>query len=202
MGDLGEANCATQRLLIDNSRLMEAHWNNLMDLSECIFRKLIDFDKDGLDADFLCAGPSIRGCREVEDFISALRKQVPKSQGVSLVPEVPIGVAAALGAHFTDYRTRLDRSIAGYGLRPPKDVTVIILTNGLWVDNDDQKVEVENAIIGFVEELKRSRRGHFSNRGFSIQLVQFGDDPRVTEAFKKLDDGIVHGSGEYVAFGE
>ncbi len=99
--------------------------------------------------------------------------------------------------HFNNYRNRLDRSIAPGGSLPtPKGVTFLVLTNGLWVRSDDQNTDVEKAIIGFVKELEKDRRGTVWKRGFSIQFVQFGDDPDAAALFQKLDDEIVSQSGE------
>jgi len=173
---------------------MDKHWDDLMDLSECIFRKLVHFDKDGIDADFLCTGKKIRDCKNVDKFRDELAQQTPKRQKVS---EVPIGVADVLTNHFNNYRNRLDRSIAlGGNLPAPKGVTLLVLTNGLWVRNDDQNDYVEKAIIGFVKELEKDRRGTVRKRGFSIQFVQFGDDSDAAALFQKLDDEIVSQSGE------
>ena len=176
---------------------MSQHWDNLIVLAECIFRKLVDFDKDGIDLDFLCTTKTINACKSCDIFMSEIHKQAPHEQKVA---EVPIGVAKALGTRFDDYRNRLDRSILPMTkYPPPKEVTLLVFTNGLWLLDNGQKDHVETAIIGFVKELSKDRRGTIRTRGFSIQFIQFGDDEKAKRLLVELDDGIEAKCGEYVA---
>jgi hypothetical protein len=163
---------------------MKAHWNDATNLVACIVGKLVDFDSDGLNLDFHHGYRKIRQCRTLSPFFDMMEKESPKKKAA---PPVPTDVRRDLRDIFIKHRNDVDLYSQRRASRP-KAVTVIVLTKGLWTSNGTQAQDVEDAIVGFITELKKPIWAslNLGHRHFSLQFVQFGNDPHATRTIQDV----------------
>lgn len=153
----------------------------------CLACKLFDFDSDGLDFEFMVGDRKIRNEKNIETILDALKREAPHPHdGQEVAPDV----ATDLNRVFMRYRDRLEKhSRLHRPVDQHKDMTVLLVTNGLWTGNGSQEEKVEREIIKIIDYLiKVSKTTILSS--FSIEFVAFGNDDRAIKAFKHWDDDL------------
>jgi hypothetical protein len=180
-----------QKLLVDNGTTMSAHWADITKTVATLVAVLGAYDADGLDMSFFFGGETVSGSKDPVDFLKALRLGRPLQEAGFKTKLLP-----ALGKLFFEYKAGLQTYLSDTDKhKRPKDVTIMVLTDGVWEGCD--KYLVGTKIIGFVETLKDMLSNQMEERPFSIQFIQFGGNKlEGTDPFPYLDDELEQQCGQ------
>ncbi|KAL8690381.1 MAG: hypothetical protein Q9218_004160 [Villophora microphyllina] len=160
--------------LVDNAESMKGDWFRATYLLETLVMKAFGQDPDGMDLNFTTGTVKITQEEKSSVFVNKMEQGSPK-QGVGT------NMVESLSKIFDQYLSRL-RTSRGH----VRDVTLIVLTDGLW-SGTTRKEGVEEKIVEFLAELNRLDHG-MKHRPFSIEFVRFGDDADAARRLKKLDN--------------
>ena len=163
-----------QKFLVDNAESMKTGWYRATYLLETLVMKAFHQDPDGMDLNFTTGTVKVEGKDKSSVFVTGMEKGHPKLG-------VTTNMVESLSKIFNDYVTRLRNS-----RQTTRDATLIILTDGLWAGTN-RKQGVKEKIIQFLQVLD-SLHHSMKHRPFSIEFVQFGDDPVATRRLKHLDN--------------
>ena len=177
------------KFLVDNASSMTEHWDEATFLLETLVKKAAPFDPDGMDLYFTLGREGVQGKRKAEPFRSAMTKARPK-------PGWSTDMTGALERIFKEYfdtvaeRRRKRKS-------PKEDLTLIILTDGIWGATDD-KEEVGRYVVTVLKKLEELGIYGFKKRPVSIEFVQLGDDDDATLRLEALDNDMPVKGYKYV----
>ncbi|KAL1606266.1 hypothetical protein SLS60_003668 [Paraconiothyrium brasiliense] len=193
------------KFLVDNSSSMIPYWAEAIYLLETLVLMAKRSDKDGMDLYFTIPDQrksrdrpfqaTLQGAKSESQFRKAMEEKDPK-KGLWTDTDM----IAPIENIFDEFLNPSEdlKQLKSIMKRPKKTqggskaLTLLILTNGTWGAMDP------DAINGCIEKLLKdlSERGLIGNskKGFdrhvSIEFIQFGDDPTVTERLRALDDGM------------
>ncbi|KAJ4419040.1 hypothetical protein N0V82_005163 [Gnomoniopsis sp. IMI 355080] len=175
--------------LVDNASTMTNFWKHASYLLRVLVWRSLEYDKDGMEL-FFTNGASSLGLKpkkkqKVVDFTKKMDEAKPKpDEGVKT--DMKASLEAILGSHMRQHR--VDQVMK-------RELTVLVLTDGLWEANDDQ--DVEEYLVSFIKTNKagwgwddnapgkQSRR-----RPISIQFIRFGHHPKAIARLRHLDDEL------------
>ncbi|KAL9032270.1 MAG: hypothetical protein Q9214_008038, partial [Letrouitia sp. 1 TL-2023] len=163
-----------KKFLVDNAESMRSDWFQATYLLETLVLKAFGQDPDGMDLNFTTGTVKVEQNEDASVFADKMKHGYPKS-GVST------NILDSLGKIFNQYLNRV-RTLR----HQTNDVTLIVLTNGLWAGTT-QKEAVKDKVIEFLEELDRLHH-NMKHRPFSIEFVQFGNDKDASRRLKDLDN--------------
>jgi hypothetical protein len=176
-----------KKFLVDNAESMSPHWYKATYLLETLLLKAAGQDEDGMDLSFTSGNISVEGRRGESKFIKAMRDSDARPrQGIRTNMKKPLGEILddyLQEAIYLREQRKLKKSVP-----KSKNLTLIILTDGMWEGMDD-KDGVNDKIITFAKELK-GVIGNLKDRPVSIEFVQFGDDPDATYRLWRLDNDL------------
>jgi len=164
---------------VDTAASMREFWEDVSFACLTLTMKLAGLDKDGLDLIFTGNQSwNVRNAefKAAERFKTALGRAKPKQLRHG-VPAIETDMATTLGEIFDEY-LKNDRR---------KRMTLLVLTNGRWERNRDDRL-VEETIADFVKKL--NKEGRTEKRRFTIQFISFGSDPTAIERLRSLDDEL------------
>jgi len=184
-----------QKYVVDNAETMQEFWDETKFLLETLVMKCKGIDKNGMDLMFTAGNVMVENSDNVNKFSEAMENEyaIPRKHRKT-------NMSSVLGCIFRDYLNELDNLKEPKGKKKQglfrskskekrvKDVTLLVLTDGIWAGNP-RRDEVDNTIINFVKELQR-RTGSVNPRGFSISFIQLGEDPNATAHLQHLDDDL------------
>jgi len=184
---------------------MLPYWDDATYLLETLVMISKKFDKDGMDL-YVTVPPArtetlftpvLKGEKKVSLFRDAMTWRRP-TKIKETKTDIIKPIQSIFNNFFKDLETRkppkakVKRFPKGSDKTTDKTkaLTLIIFTNGVWAAMEDQ-----DAINEYVEKLlndlkRRQILKSTSDRSVSIEFVQFGDDPIVTERLRALDDGM------------
>lgn len=153
---------------------MRSDWYQATYLLETLVMKAFGQDPDGMDLNFTTGTVKVEQNQDSSVFVNKMKHGYPR-------PGVSTNIVESLGKILDQYLNRLRNSRSR-----PNDVTLIVLTNGLWAGTT-RKEGVKDKIIEFLEALD-SLYHTMKHRPFSIEFVQFGNDMDASRRLKDLDN--------------
>ncbi|KAG6812943.1 hypothetical protein H0H92_015263 [Tricholoma furcatifolium] len=159
-------------LLVDDSRSMEIHWNQVSRAFSNLANVAGAYDKDGIDVYFVnstVSGHNLKSPEEIENVFQSV-----KADG----QYTPLGLKLfeILDAYLDQIKDDSKAALARI-----KPINIIVITDG--IPSDDPASHI-------AQVARRLDRGNFPIDQIGIQFVQFGNDPKATEFLKELDDGM------------
>ncbi|CZR66319.1 uncharacterized protein PAC_16220 [Phialocephala subalpina] len=172
------SNMKLKRFLVDNAESMQAHGGRVKYLLETLFLKALGLDSDGVDLDFTRGTVRAKKVKDKAEIMKKLNDSEarPKSRVYTAV-QIP------LQQMFDDYSRQPLRD----GKRT--DLTIIVLTGGLWAGTVKKEV-VNQTIIAFARELEKSLGGPPKDRPVSVKFIQVRKDPEATLRLRRLDNEL------------
>jgi hypothetical protein len=169
--------------LVDNAESMKAHWDEAIYLIETLAMKAAGQDKDGMDLFFTCGPVQLKSCNRPKDFADAMRVAgaLPKDN-------VHTDITKKLFKILDDYKKEIELERRAHYKKVVKNLTVIVLTDGLWNGMMGTQDRLYDMIVTFIKELGLLM--NLSNRPVSIGFIQFGHDPAATLRLQRLDNDI------------
>lgn len=162
---------------------MAPFWYEATYLLETLVMKATGQDDDGMDLLFTAAGDfKLKNERHVKAFTDAMKNRLAVPKRVTHTD-----IKTALGEIFHMYLNEV-KNAPRYPHKRVKNLTVIILTDGVWAGMKS-KNEVKQQIIRFMTELTAITGDH-QRRPVSIEFIQFGDDEDATHELQDLDDKL------------
>jgi hypothetical protein len=140
--------------------------------------------------------PTLEGEKDERQFRKAMTEKGPQSgmwTETDIIAPIRSIFDQFMKTHTDQKQSKTTRKWGKKIQNGPKALTLLILTNGTWAAMKDP-----DAINSYIEELLKtlSAQGIIKSdtEGFdrfvSIEFIQFGDDPTVTERLRALDDGM------------
>jgi hypothetical protein len=183
--------------LVDNAETMKSYWGEASFLLETLLLKVEGLDEDGIDLLFTSGKKKVEG----RQFHGKLRKVLQsdpfmaamKSPEAKPIENFHTDIVKPLSEIFGTYLEMAKRSQREkWRKRPPisRKLTLFILTDGMWTGTK-RKGDVDELILLFVEKL-RNELGDLNQRSFTIQFIQFGNDPEATRHLQDLDNNLKH----------
>ncbi|KAF2659609.1 kinase-like protein [Lophiostoma macrostomum CBS 122681] len=171
------------KFLVDNASSMIPYWDEATFVLETLARKASPYDRDGMDLYFTVGSSTVTEKKDSGSFRTAMYKNPPKDTFS------PSDITSSLETIFSEYFEK-QRSKPNLRKKRAKEaVTLIVLTDGIWAatENDEEIFSYIKIVLEQLEELKIPNH---AKRPASIEFVQFGNDPDVTERLRALDDGL------------
>jgi hypothetical protein len=160
---------------------MSEHWDEATFLLETLVMKAHGQDPDGPDMAFTNDSEEFTKGKGAAAFRRAMQKVRPKKDS-----HVRTNIKTALTPIFNNYLSMVGRT---HDKSKVNALTVIILTDGLWMGMAD-KNEIIPKIVQFYQQLTEKMDGMMKDRQVSIQFIQFGDDEEARERLRRLDDDM------------
>ncbi|KAF1979436.1 hypothetical protein BU23DRAFT_154737 [Bimuria novae-zelandiae CBS 107.79] len=193
------------KFLVDNSTSMVQYWPEAVFLLETLVMMAKKSDKDGMDLYFTVPEQRSRNLSE-RPFKAALEGEKDESQfRRTMLGKHPrkalwagTDMITPIRSIFDDFFNALDEQKKPKtkskwpkkGSDGPKALTLLIFTNGIWQGMEDPDA-INDYMEGLLKELEmRGLAKNDADRFVSIEFIQFGDDPTVTERLRALDDGM------------
>jgi hypothetical protein len=189
-----------QMFLVDNATSMAPYWDDAIFLLDVIASRISGYDTDGLDLRFtndtlgLANISSQRRLRLKKDskFKTAMDKARPNP-----MDKLRVGTNMAKGLEniFNVYLHKLEGGKA-------KKFTLVVLTDGLWIDMGNDKDRVRRVIKEVMTHCNKEWKSKSDNsdgntatrasklRPVSIQFVQFGQDEDAFMTLRHLDNEL------------
>jgi hypothetical protein len=169
---------------------MAKHWSRVQDVLPVLMAMLSGQDADGVDLYFTSSTEGYDNLMEPWELTDPLRQKDPRSrQPVHVVQPSKTPTPEKDPDDIYRVLTHI-LSLIGPGEKYHSKVTILILTDGVWPKTN--KVTVQGAISNWLRHKSTMEGGEskvvLNDRYYSIQFVQFGEDPSGTEALIYLDD--------------
>lgn len=158
---------------------MAEHWDTATFVLETLILKAHGQDEDGPDLAFVkhtARLSSVKDSNKYRKLMESLRGQSKRNAKTNM--------KTALESTFAEYISKVRQPVKRSKL---KDLTVIVLTDGLWTDMKDPDELVE-AIKQFQMDLTSAMGTMPRHRQVTVQFVQFGHDEDAAEKLRLLDD--------------
>jgi hypothetical protein len=162
---------------------MKTHWYEATYLLETLVLKAAGQDENGMDLSFTAGPVKVENKKDRSDFTKAMRD--PKAQPAL---KLHTDMRKSLGDIFAKYLEELKNKSKYAHKKDVKDLTLIILTDGIWAGVLN-KNEVSQKIINFVKGLA-GMISDLRDRPVSIEFIQFGNDEDATYMLRHLDNDL------------
>ncbi|CAO2655473.1 Nn.00g105370.m01.CDS01 [Neocucurbitaria sp. VM-36] len=169
------------KFLVDDADTMSEHWDEATFLIETLVMKAHGQDPDGPDLSFTNCTIEFRQEKDAAAFRRAMQRARPRKDNL-----IRTNIKTALTPIFNNYLSMVGRA---YDKSKVNALTVIILTDGLWMGMIDPD-EIIEKVVEFDQELKKRMDGMMNERQVSLQFIQFGDDEEARERLRRLDDDM------------
>jgi hypothetical protein len=185
---------------------MKPYWAEAIYLLETLVLMAKKSDKDGMDLYFTISDPrkannssfkeALEGEKDERQFRKAMTDKGPQKgmwTETDIIAPIRNIFDEFMKTHIDQKQTKPTRKWGKKIQNGPKALTLLILTNGTWAAMKDP-----DAINSYIEELLKNLSAQDiiksdtegSDRFVSIEFIQFGDDPTVTQRLRALDDGM------------
>jgi hypothetical protein len=163
-------------LVVDDGPSGAEHWEQMIKVVETLATIFTVHDKARLGLSLAFGGRAIECSSTIDPkkFRKALEKGLKKVDA-----DASMDVPRTLERLFVPYRSVLQGSN-----RRPRDLNVIVLTDGLW--SAAQADETVVKLCGWVNELKVHYPGDANTEHFGVGLVQFGRDEQTRRNLEHL----------------
>lgn len=156
---------------------MYKHWTDAKLVLETLVMKLERLDENGMDLYFTFGGVSLKHCKKVAEFKRRMDTADARPKTGNRT-DIVRNIAEIFAAHLVSMRhTR-------------KDLTFIVLTDGIWQGMRNQD-DIQDKVIELVREVE-GINGRYRKRSLTFQFVQFGEDEGATSRLRYLDDALAH----------
>ena len=173
----------SKKFLVDNAETMKDFWYEATYLLETLVMKARGQDENGIDLSFTGGPVQVENKKQESEFKKAMKKpQAMPKDGVR--PDI----RKQLGNIFAKYLQDLDRRRVNPYMSEPRNLTLIIFTDGIWA-GVPHKGDIDSQIVSFVRDLQ-NKIGNLKHRPVGLEFVQFGDDARATERLRQLDNNL------------
>ena len=156
---------------------MHQHWAFATDALETLVKLVDGLDTNGMDLYFTLGAASLKNWKKLADFERKMKSpDAQPRQGNHT--DIERSIAEIFSAHLGSIR------------QTKKDLTFIILTDGIW-QGMRNKDDIQDKIVELVEEVERIN-GRHRKRSLTLQFIQFGEDEGATSRLRYLDDALAH----------
>lgn len=160
---------------------MAAHWYRATHLLKTLVMKAAGQDENGMDLTFTAGPEKLQNQKSASEFKKKMEKAEPRA-GVHTDMRKPLG----------DIFSKYLEEQKGRKKYPSKDIrnlTLIVLTDGIWEGMVSNKNAVHEMIVKFTKELEATI-GNLKHRPVSIEFIQFGNDEDATSRLRRLDNDL------------
>jgi Protein kinase domain len=164
--------------LVDNGATMKQFWGQATLLLETLVMKASGQDPDGPDLKFTMGQVELKGEKNASVFKEAM------GHHQAMPTDEVTNIRTSFGNIFDQYLKDLERAKRTH--EKVKQLTVIVLTDGIW-PGTLVKQEVDEQIKTFVRGVWELTN-NLIPRYVSIEFIQFGKDPEATIHLRDLDD--------------
>ncbi|KAK8121989.1 serine/threonine protein kinase [Apiospora sp. TS-2023a] len=183
--------------LVDNASSMARYWNHARQVLDILVWCTLEYDDDGMELHFtnhddnLQLKPKSKKKQKREHFTRRLDIAEPR-----LTDDVATDMSASLACI-------LDRHLINYssssGMK--RNLTVFILTDGLWERHRGNDTAVDDYITNFIQEIPdpgfdsgnrtgNSAEGKPRERPISVQFIRFGHYKDARDRLQRLDNDL------------
>ena len=161
---------------------MYENWFEATYLLETLMMKAAGQDENGVDLSFTMGDGSLKNYKSSSNI-----KKAMESDSVRPKSGMHSDLRPSFGSIFEKYIQDLRRQEKSHS-SVVKDLTVIVLTDGIWKGMSD-KHEIDRKIVAFIKQVENIT-GNMKERRVSIEFVQFGKDAEATARLRRLDDNL------------
>ena len=165
---------------------MEAQWYEATQLPEVLVKKAKGIDENGMDLRFATGNTTFDGASSAPAFVKAMSAARPATSPLS--EQAHTDLSRSLRDVSLPYISKLKNN----QISKVKDVVLIILTDGIWKGTENTEGVAEH-IAKFSKDIEKYDYDSKS-RPFSVQLIQFRNDPAATQRKEYMDD-FLHEQG-------
>jgi len=159
---------------------LEPYWDDAKYVLQTLLLKVRGLDENGLDLVFTKASIEAINEKDMHRIMEKMNHHEARPR-----KEVHGNIVERLVEILDDYKTDITKKRRMF--HKVRNMTVIVLTTGIW---DETREEVGKVIISFIQDFKRIMDQAYMGPQFSIEFVQFGNDPIATEVLQYLDDDL------------
>ena len=164
---------------------MAAHWANAIFLLTTLVMKANGVDDNGMDLSFTNGPVKLKDSNDHAKFEAKMRQNYGKPLNNGGNPTFT-NILKPFEEMMNDYTQRV--SVAVKFGKSVEELTVIVLTDGLWDAIHDDYQSVSKKIIAFQNRLKELQGGSLIDRQVTFEFIRFGNNPKALERLKYLDD--------------
>lgn len=171
-------------------------WYEAVFVLETLYNKCRGADEDGVDLYFTSTPDKILEARGDAGLKSISEKMW--NQTVRPQPEREGEMCRPLKRLLDEWLDDWHSAVQDYLTRSPKsptkdakkNLTIIVLTDGIWNAHRENPLAVDDAIVTFNQRFKSVTKGFLDPRTVSIQFVSFGNDQAALARLRRLDDSL------------
>ena len=172
-----------KHFIVDNAETMEPHWASARFLLKTLVLKATGQDDNGLDLGFTCTQNRLVNQKSSSNKWDKIMISERPSQGAHTNMNI------LLGEIFTGYLESVREASQQQQAKNHRNLTLIILTDGLWTGMGGNHSALNDLIVNFVKQVT-SYLGEFKSRPVSFQFIQFGSDADASYRLRQLDSGM------------
>ncbi|KAH7313156.1 hypothetical protein BKA65DRAFT_517427 [Rhexocercosporidium sp. MPI-PUGE-AT-0058] len=162
--------------LVDDSSSMVKHWPDVTKVIEGLSYILKDADKDGLDLYFTISAQSTLQEKHTSSLVRLVERHKQRD------PDANTEINFRLNQILDRYKAKLDNN-GWWSKKPPKPLSLYILTNGVWEAECKPEIPIKN-VVQKLQDLRKDREQ------IGIQFISFGNDKIGMERLRHLDDDL------------
>ena len=165
---------------------MADFWDQTIYLLETLVMKAKGQDKDGMDLSFTNGPVHLKNGKGPSGFREKMED--PKARPYH---SVHTEMGKALGKIMAEYLQSVKSWKSSIKTTLMKKLTVIVLTDGVWANMENQQYTVIQRIVSFHEDLSSELQETMrQDRHVSFEFVQLGNDIGARQLLKYLDDEL------------
>ncbi|KAK5561121.1 hypothetical protein LTR46_001431 [Exophiala xenobiotica] len=177
-GYLNELDKRDHVFLIDDAASMQQHWLKVQMVTRICAYFLKRYDDNGMDVYFASSREGMNS-KNVTPLMTRIAGH--PARGTS-------DIGSRLGNLVTEYINKIEGRhpksfIHLFNDKPPKNLNVYVLTDGIWQSTSDAKTPIKR----LVAMLGRQNR---DSAQVGIQFIFFGDNQQAREKLERLDDDL------------
>ncbi|KAI9776787.1 MAG: hypothetical protein M1816_005081 [Peltula sp. TS41687] len=172
----------SKKFLVDNAESMRQHWYEATYLLDTLVMKAAGQDDDGMDLTFTTGPEKLERKKSTSEFTKIMKKAEP-------MDGVHTDMRRPLGDIFSNYIEETQKRKKYLYQKDVKNLTLIILTDGIWAGMGSNKDAVNQKIVSFIKNLEETI-GKLKDRPVSIEFIQFGNDEDATYRLERLDKDL------------
>ncbi|KAK5659026.1 hypothetical protein OQA88_1113 [Cercophora sp. LCS_1] len=169
--------------LVDNGWSMRDHWREAEFVLVTLAMNIGALDDDGVDLLFTRSA----GCNKRNAKGTAIEKTFSEAMRKAAVPEDSGGPRHSHVLFATEMEPALAQILRDYRKDRSKKLTVIILTTGVWTQNEGSD-DVEQLLAQEIRDTSEALENYKKERWLTVQFVSFGQDPVGLKRLNDLDD--------------
>lgn len=164
--------------------MTDSHWDLAGNALERLLQVTLQHNPRGVGIDFV-SNADITGARyplsrDVRDFMDIFHSHQPTRKSFGLGEKIDGIISGRYQALKDAFRSN--------GAEPMTGLNLIILTNGGFVDRDDEVNEIERALLHWLHELDEYR--YIPTRRIGMQFLQLDAAPKAQRILERFDNEI------------